>query len=250
MTSINDIISPNVKDRIAWQGALAFNGASEDDRTGRTVQFFLLREGEDLLSAHPFARYTRRRRGHAGTRFHAVFSPVGGGEPIGGEVMLLNWGDGPGGATVKFLLGADDEDHPFMNCTRRSKDGSADTFMGVLLELDDDDEVINQAKRERYEAAQQKLSNVAAMMVKHPHFHAWLNETANFPSLPKVEGNPCGPGGEALFTAEFANEWLKETLGISSKSELDGKNKAAQHKFLKLRAAYNEWLDATKIDRE
>lgn len=231
---INDIISPNVKDWIAWQGALAFNGASEDDRTGRTVQFFLLREGEDLLSAHPFARYTRRRRGHAGTRFHAVFSPVGGGDPISDEVMLLNWGDGPGGATVKFLLNVEDH-HPFMTCKRRSKDGSADTFMGVLMELDDDDEVINQVKRERYEAAQQKLSNVAAMMVKHPHFHQFLLETVGEQQRP--------------WDAEFADRYLKDLLVIDSKAELDGKNKEAQHKFIKLRAAYNEWLDSTKIDR-
>lgn len=231
MTSINDIISPHVKDRIAWSGALEFNGASEDDKTGRTVQFRLLRDGEDLLVAHPFARYTRRRRGHAGTRFLAVFSPVGGGDPISDEVMLLNWGDGPGGATVKFLLNVEDH-HPFMTCKRRTKDSSADTFMGVLMELDDDDEVINQVKRERYEAAQQKLSNVAAMMVKHPHFHAWLREVTTFPE-----------GADA-------DQCLKDMLGIASKSELDGKNKAAQHKFIKLRAAYNEWLDATKIDRE
>lgn len=242
MSYIDEVVSPGVKDRIAWYGELEFAGATEDDRTGRTVQFRLVRSPEELTEAHPFATYTRRRRGHAGTRFRSVFTPVGGGEPIEAEVMLLNWADGPGGATTKFLLDADLAEHPFMACSRRTKDSQPSLFMGVLMELDDDDRVINQAKRERFEKARQTLSNVAAMMVKHPHFHSWLSEVVAFP--PEL-----GIVAPEHWDAVAADKWLKHELGIKSKAELDGGNIAAQHKFLKLRASYEDWLDANKIDR-
>lgn len=230
---IDDVVSPHVKDRIAWMGALEFTGATEDDKTGRTVQFRIIRKPEEMHSAHPFSRYTRRRRGHAGTRFGSVFSS-GEEAAMSGEVMLLNWADGPSGATVKFLLDSELGQHPFLHCTRRSAEGAGDTFMAVLMELDDDDEVINQTKRERYEKTQQKLSNVAAMMAKHNRFHEWLRETV----------------GDEPWEAAGANEWLKRELGISSKAELDGKNRDAIRKFEKIRAKYGDWLTSNHYDRE
>lgn len=237
---IDEIVSPHVKDRIAWSGALEFAGAAEDDRTGRTVQFRLIRDGSDLLVAHPFAKYTRRRRGHAGTRFNAVFSPVGGGETVSGEVMLLNWADGPQGATVKFLLEAEAEDHPFLNCKRKSADSSPDTFMGVLMELDDDDQIVNQVKRERVEKPPQRLSNVAAMMVKHEHFHAYLAEFVG----PEADDH-------MKWDTARADEWLKDSVGIASKADLDKpSNPIARSKFMKLQSHYSEWLHRSGYDRD
>lgn len=229
---------------IAWQGELEFLGATEDDRTGRTVQFRLIRKLDEMGMAHPFGAFTRRRRGHAGTRFKAVFQPIDMGRGVDGEIMLLNWADGPKGATVKFLLHCSDPDHPFLYCDRRTPDAGGTSFMAVLLELDDDDVVVNQAKRERYEKSQQKLSNVAAMMVKYPRFHEWLREIAG--PAPSAEDGEYSVGQWGRLEADA---WIKDELDISSKGELDRDTKAAR-RFLTLRSRYTDWLDANKFDRE
>lgn len=234
----DNTISPHTKDRIAWSGELEFLGATEDDRTGRTAQFRIIRKLDELGAAHPFSAFTRRRRGHAGTRFEAVFARVGDEHKITGEAMLLNWSDGPKGATVKFLVGVEAERHPFLDCTRRTREAAGTSFMTVLLELDDDDEVVNQVKRERFEKAQQHLSNVAAMMIKHPRFHEWLYE---------VEGSPAKD--EVFWSIKAADAWLKMKLSIDSKSELD-KGTCAAAAFIRLRAQYTEWLEANNYDHE
>lgn len=225
-------VSQQTLDRVAWSGELEFLGATEDDHTGRTVNFRIIRKLDELGEAHPFGTFTRRRRGHAGTRFETVLAPVGGGPNIALEAMLLNWADGPKGATVKFLLNPEQhEEHPFMGCTRRSREAGGTSFMAVLLELDDDNTIVNQGKRQRYEGAQQKLSNAAAILLKSPRFHEWANEVY----LKQTEVS--------------TDEWLKSLLNIKSKAELD-RNTTAAKSFRNMRALYTEWLHAKGFDRD
>jgi hypothetical protein len=226
---IDKLVSEHTRKHIAWVGETEFCGAAEDDRTGRTVQFRLVRKPEELLAAHPFATYTRRRRGHAGTRFEAVFNAVEGWQVLC-EVMLLNWGDGPGGATVKFLLDLALDDHPFLKCTRRAKEKAGTAFMVVFMEVDDDNTIVNQEQRERVEGhSKQHLSNVAAMMVKNNRLHLWLREIVD---------------EDIAWDTQKSDQWLKETLSISSKAELDNEeNIQAISGFHRLRAAFVEWQE-------
>lgn len=230
MTSwIDSLVSPHTKGQIAFTGELEFAAASEDDRTGRTVRFRLVRRPEDMLAAHPFSKYTRRRRGHAGTRFESVLTEVDGDLQVSCEMMLLNWADGPQGATVVFLLDYALDDHPFMSCTRHTKDAAGTRFMAVLLEVDDDNTIVDQEKRERVESRyKQTLSNAAAVMTKNPRFHTWLREVQE----------------DREWDAALADAWLKETIGIESKTELDredGESVRAIAAFHKLRNAFLDW---------
>jgi hypothetical protein len=241
-TWIEDLMSSTRAHR-AFTGEVEFTGASEDDRTGRTVQFRLVRKPDELLTAHPFSTFTRRRRGHAGTRFEAVFSAIAD-EPwtVSCEVMLLNWADGPAGATVKFLLDFALDDHPFLKCVRRTKDSAGSGFMLVLMEIDDDQTIVNQEQRDRVERrSKQKLSNVAAMIVKHPRFHEWLREVRFGPSE-TIDGP---------INTKIADTWLKDTISIDSKADLDNDENVKQiAAFLKLKAAFVEWQELQGYDLE
>lgn len=219
---------------VSFTGELEFAGASEDDKTGRTVQFKLVRAPEDMIAAHPFSSYTRRRRGHAGTRFEAVFASIAP-EPyvVSCEVMLLHWADGPSGSTVKFLLDHFLDEHPFLGCSRGVKGAAGDRFILKLLELDDDNTIVNQAKRADVERKSQKLSNVAAMIVKNKRFHQWLRDTQEF-----AEGDD-------------ANGWLKDHCRINSKAELDREGSSeAIARFLKMKSAFVDWQIAQGYDLE
>jgi hypothetical protein len=89
---------------VAWAGELRFAGAREDDKVGRTVRFDIIVAPENAGKANPFSTFTRRRAGHAGTRFHLGMSGIEDAPEWNAEVMLLGWNDGPKGQTVTFLL--------------------------------------------------------------------------------------------------------------------------------------------------
>jgi hypothetical protein len=187
--------APTAATKVAWGGELRFAGAREDDKQGRTVKFDILKHPEEAERINPFASHTRRRAGHGGTRFHMSLAGVGFDHESLQEVMLLGWSDGPKGQTVTFLLGSDLPKHPFMHTERNT------TYMGAFVEIDDDDAVVDQVKRERVEKAPQKLSNVAAQMLKNPTYLQYL--MANAPE----DIN--------------ADEAMKTCLDIESKRELD-----------------------------
>lgn len=239
---LDELASASVRTKVAFSGELEFAGATEDDRTGRVVKFRLVRAPEDAAQAHPFAVHTRRRRGHAGTRFEASFVELDGKMEGMYEVMLLNWGDGPQGATVTLLLNYETNAHPFLWCSRASKDSAGTRFMCVFVEVNDDDEIVDQERRERVEAAHkagkapQKLSNVAAQIIKNPRFHEWLRETQ-----PE----------DTEWTVRKADAWLKHMLGVDSKADLDKEGPehvAPVAKFHRMRAAFVEWQTAAGYD--
>ena len=190
--------SPHAR-HVAWSGELIFAGAKEDDKIGRTVKFELRELPENVGMAHPFATYTRRRAGHAGTRFQASLSGINNPMEWMDEVMLLNWNAGPRGQTVTFLISPLDERHPFMIPRGQQ-------FMAVLLEIADDEQIVDQVKRERVERAPQKLSNAAAQVVKNPRYWEW-----------------AGVNSEGT-----ADSVLKQSLGIASKRELDNNPEAVK----------------------
>jgi hypothetical protein len=60
---------------IAYQGEMMLANWSETASAGRQVVFWL-EEGADAETEHPFKFFTRRIRGHAGTRFQAVLVEI------------------------------------------------------------------------------------------------------------------------------------------------------------------------------
>jgi len=207
---------------IAWAGELIFEGAHEDDRVGRTVKFRIVRPPEKLGEANPFSTYTRRRKGHAGTRFEAVFS-TGEKQAEMMEIMLLNWADGPKGSTVTFVL-PPYGDHPFMRNSR-----GVDAVAVVLLEKDDDEAVVDQVKRDRVEnpRRKQKLSTVAAQMCKNPVFQEWVSYVETAPSTDEYQ----------------ARDWLCLACSIDSRADLDTEidSGGAQRKFRAICDEFVAW---------
>lgn len=205
---------------IAWSGEFRLAGAREDDRIGRTVKFDIVPTPQTSTQINPFAAHTRRRAGHGGTRFNLSLVEIvdeftaPSGEWLQ-EVMLLGWADGPKGQTVTFLLqpgafsGQSVSAHPFMYKDR----GAA--YMGVAVELGDDDVVVNQEKRERVERGGQKQSNAAAQIIKNPHYWEWC-------------GVGQGPGTDSAGAVRAADEHLKAACGITSKSQLDSEPDAVR----------------------
>lgn len=115
------------------------------------------------------------------------------------EVMLLGWSDGPKGQTVTFLLGMQDARHPFMGTVRGAQ------FAAVLLEISDDEQIVDQVKRERVEKAPQKLSNAAMVIIKSQLYQDWVE----------------AEGETAVERAADADHKFKFYVCINSKRELD-----------------------------
>ena len=227
-----------MSDIISFKGELEFAGASEDDKLGRVVKFRIVKRPEDIGLAHPFATGRRRKAKAPGTRFFGSFASVQSGEVMHfGEVMLLGWADGPGGSTVSFILDTETEKHPFIGYTRASRGSAGSRFMAALAEMSDDEQPINEAKREAVEgpvaaekpakAHHQTLSNYAALMSKDARFHDWLREHVR----------SCD------WTPEEADNWIKGVCRIESKRELDSPGDACDRFHRLVRRPYSDWLD-------
>jgi hypothetical protein len=191
------------------------------DENGSTVTFKLPMNDagiEDLRN--PFHDYTKRRKGHAGTRFmmacqtdsegirHVLYED---------QVMLAGWNDSQqNGHTVKLWLCNDGMGHPFEGVSRTQ------VMLIGLQEIDDDEEVIDQKMRERVEKQEviptSRLSYVAAMLCKNPVFWEFINE----------ETEQSGDFLTKGVTDELgAKEWIYQKCGIRSRAELDVGGQAA-----------------------
>ena len=214
---IDEVIAsanPAAAQKIAWAGELEFLSASETDTTGRTVKLRLVRGPEEMASINPFAKFTRRRKGFAGTRFEASLSPLDGTETLALSTVLLNWADGPSGPSVTLKLSDDSPQHPFMFSRRPSADGNGTRWMGVMIELTDDEQPVDQTKAQ-FTIRDSRIENDRPIMsyaqnvgilIKSAAFALYLQE--------RVDGN-------REWDAESIDTWLKAKLGIKSKTELN-----------------------------
>ena len=221
-------------DNIAWAGELLMLEAKWTDRDGHTVKFQLVTPNEER--PNPFKQFTKRRSGKAGTRFHMTASEiVKKGDPqiiaYDGEAMLAGWSDtNSTGYVVSFWVHPTTGVHPFELHAR-----NVSAFMCVLVELTDQDEAVNQAKRAKIEAiinpqqvglatvkpegsepppaaadpppgpkpAGQRLSMVAALLCSNPLYQKFIG---------------CSMDATAK---EQAAHYMRAKLGIESRSELD-----------------------------
>jgi hypothetical protein len=226
-------VKPSIK--VCFAGEVEFNKATEADNSGRTVRFRIIRHPEEVDRRHPFESFTRKRRGHAGSRFEASFSEIEGNREFMMELMLLNWAANPRGEFVDFSLTFEAPTHPFMGCTRGSKDAPGTRFMMVAVEVNDDQAIVQEMRTEQEEHSRrtgrpQHLSNAARIMTKNERFHEWIEELT----------------GKFVDTV-IADTWLKAELGIASKADLDTNGPealAAIVKFHKVRERFLDWQDA------
>jgi hypothetical protein len=207
---------------IAYAGTVSLHEAKWTDKDGSTVTFKLPMAGMDGLR-NPFEKWTKRRKGHAGTRFMIVIvewdEGTRGSLVYDDEVMLAGWNDSQTtGHTVKFWLAMDQMGHPFEGFERNK-----DRFYISLVEIDDDQETIDQKVRDKVEAASkrpsERLSYVAAMLCKNEGFWTWLG----------VESE------------EEARQHVLTDLGMESRAELDQNSMLAEQFHTNFRKPFLRW---------
>lgn len=224
---------------VAWSGEVEFDGASWSDVDGWRVRFRVIQLPGDAKRSNPFKAFTKRSGDRPGTRFVASLHPVAYGKPYEGEVALAAWSDSTRGWTVSLQFA--EEPVSFVGCMRRNKETPGTRFMGALVEIDHDETVINQERREKVERdmtagrkADKKLSGTAAILGKNPQFWEWLRETIQ----------------EGGWNETTATTWLKSHIGVDSRSELDDpRNTLAIQKFAILHAQFREWTGETHEQR-
>ena len=212
----------------AYDAVVTMHEAKWTDKDGSTVTFRLPMTGmED--HRNPFEKWTKRRKGRAGTRFMMVcVDTLLRQEIYRDEVMLTGWNDSQiHGHTVKFWLCLDTLGHPFEGFER----GEKDRFYISLVELDDDQEPINQEMRDRVESKKktpsERMSYVAAMLCKNEGFWTYINEQQS--------------GPVSVADEDGARIWLCMVLGIESRSELDKDPVAAERFHEKVRRPFLMW---------
>ena len=203
----------------AYHAVVTMDRADWGDEAGSTVTFRLPMDGmED--QRNPFEKYTKRRKGKAGTRFYLACTTCDS-EPqklYMDEAMLAGWNDSQSkGHTVKFWLCNDAMGHPFDGISR------SQSLAVALAELDDDNEAIDQNMRDRVE--QQSIhphsrpSYVAAMLCKNEGFWTWL-----------------GADDE-----DEAKQEIYDRLEIGSRAELDADPVLAERFHTEIRRPFLRW---------
>ena len=203
----------------AYHAIVSMHEAKWTDKDGSTVTLKLPMAGMEG-QRNPFERFTKRRKGHAGTRFFMAISTAES-EPktiYSDEVMLAGWNDSQqNGHTVKFWIANDGMGHPFEGIDRKQELALA------LAELDDDNEIIDQKMRDRVERQSKKpserVSFVAAMLCKNDRFQHWV-----------------GADDE-----EGARQHILETVGIQSRAELDSDDSAELPFHQNIRKPFIRW---------
>lgn len=215
--------------KLAWAGELVLLEAKWTDKDGYTVKLKIATPNE--ARPNPFKEFTKRRGGKVGTVFYASMRNVQeGGAGYDGELMLLGWGDtNSQGYTVAFQLADVGEHHPFKGCAR-----GLSSWMVALAEVSDEGKAVDQAQRERVEKQtpgrkQQTLSSVAAMLCANPRFWQWINDTQLGSAVPRV------------FTVYQAADWMRDTLGVDSRRDLDTMDGKAKMFHEKIRLPFVEW---------
>ena len=200
-----------------------------DTNYGMWVQLKLEQPEPQATQANPITKFTKRRKGKTGTRFGAVFTEMDESIAYSDDVMLKGWTDGTAGWKASFYVNAaEDGFHPFMNYDEGRE------FAVAMVELDDDEEVIDQDKRDRVEDAKAnrrspRLSRYAAQLCRTPEFHQYLvDRCGEKPSSPE-------------HADDFAAEWMRQRLGVESRSELDRNPEVAAKFHQHIREPYSKW---------
>lgn len=211
-----DLERERVKQLIAHEGSFELLDAAWDLNSGRTVTLRVIESpGADVI--HPFKKFTKRRNGRAGTRFHCSMTHEGTAALIlNGEVQLAAWAEGSDkGQSVKFWIDEDASSHPFAGY--RGKRGSevGELFAGMFVELDDDETPINQKSRSQVEGGgktgRNRISTYAHMLcANNDRFIQFLREKVARPDWMVGDWSP-----------DNARLWIKFVCKIESIGDLN-----------------------------
>lgn len=216
---------------VAFAGNVTLEKVIWDNVWGQYIFLKLAQQKSEIKTANPFKKFTKMRKGRVGTRFSAVFSLSNGDIFYNDECMLKNWSDGSAGWGLHLWVSPDkDGFHPFMEQSSTEKP----EFGLAMVELDDDNSVIDQDKRDRVEAApktrrQRTLSNYAAQLCREPAFWKYIESRTDI----KLVHEEWGP--------EVAATWMRKFLGIKSRSELDSDRHVADQFHADIRRPYAKW---------
>jgi hypothetical protein len=223
-------------DKLAYYATVQMHEAKWTDKEGSTVTFKLPMGAQRDDQRNPFYYYTKRRKGRAGTRFIMVCVDQKLKQTIyEDEVMLCGWNDSQtNGHTVKFWLCADTLGHPFEGFERHEPE----RFYISLVELDDNNESIDQAVRERVERVNTKpserVSYIAAMLCKNEGFWTYVLE------LTAMTEQDCKAMG-ITDLEDYCRQWMLDQLNINSRSWLDKDEESAKQFHEKIRRPFLHW---------
>lgn len=133
------------------------------------------------------------------------------------EVMLLRWGESPGGRTVTFLLPDDPGDHPFKGLKAGRTHGQR---LALSVALIADDETQEKIKARRRDWNELPPATQAALRCDDPVFRKFLE-------FKKLTGEPA--------------ELVRNICGVASRSQIST-DKEAMKKWLELDKDYQAWL--------
>jgi len=227
---------------IAHKGGLELIDAEWKLHSGRTVKFRLVSNNGPLI-VHPFLAFVRRRGNRVGTRFMVAVTRIGDEQVFfQGEMMLAGGGNPLGqGMWVRFWLDEDASLHPFAGCAGRRGDEPGDMFEAAFVELDDDDQPINQEKRERVEKANQgrkggPLCRWAAMRSHDKLFLHYMAENIQLPNGKTRSVAWWSAPGE-----ERVARYIRWVCQVESRADLDANARAAETFHERIRRPYSEW---------
>lgn len=228
---------PQLNHLIAYKGAVTLEKAQWDNIAGMTVVFSLEQRPHELTTANPFKKFTKMRKDKVGTRFSVIMVLAEDDSVIvyDDEMMLKGWTDGTNGWKVTFWINSTDGAsslHPFMDFEKGQLFGLA------AVELDDDNEAINQDKRDKVTTPRKKggnLSNYAALLCRTPEFWQWMQEERGQDSL---------IGATEDESQDITKVWMCEQLGIQSRSQLDADDQAVKMFHGLIREPYSKWYHA------
>lgn len=155
------------------------------------------------------------------------------------EVMLLGWDESHSqGMTVKLALSEPDSGvHPFKHFTVRRGKRSGHRFICLMFEIDDDEEVVDQDKRERVEAVHKgaAIARSAGQLAANQEFQRFLEQ--EYPAYWKEERE------KGFSMNEVAAAFIRGYCGVNSRKELDH-DRQAEDKYKALRSEFVRWREA------
>lgn len=150
------------------------------------------------------------------------------------EVMLLRWGESPGGRTVTFLLPDDPGDHPFKGLKAGRAHGER---LAISIARISDDETV-QPEKERKSWHEMPPASQAAIRCGEKAFWKFLESVSN-----KYCSNFPPEARVSISSQDGAAGCVRIICGVQSRSELST-NETARKKWEALDSEYQAWLRA------
>lgn len=239
----------HAEQHVAYEGVVDLRKWIDTSAHGFKITLGL--SGRDQLDAFDGVMTMRRSRG--GQRYHAIIQPYsmvhsGESKPDADQQRQQEWqfaGRGwseSAGAHIAVHLG-DAEAIAYWRAQRAGDQVEAEErgkcFYIMLLELDDNEEIVHQQRRER--AVVPRLvggprSKAVAMMLQDPDFLTWLSDHSLHRQLIDCLGD------HRQFNAQAADQFMKTVCGIESKREFDHSERAWVSWETQFHRPFIQWL--------